>query len=467
MLTILRINTVLQFLIIIAVFVALRILFLINELPLLSDELIWVLTGQKLSDGFSLYSEVFVTTAPFTAYLYQIVYNVVGVNPLGYEIFASLLVFSQVIIFSNMVKKRQLFNEFTYIPAIIFTLLTFLSFDFLKLSPPLIANVFVLLGINNILKQISRSENLRDDVFEGSLFFGVAALFDHSAMLFIIWALIVLGLYTSFSFKQAIMVFLGWTLPLLFMGITFYFTGNLQSFIDVWLLNFNKFERLTLLSVRDIIISFTIPSILALLGIYKILREPRFNSFKNRTHQSLILFGIFSFFVFILSGEYTPANLFYLITPLAFFIAAFFQISKKIILPEILFILFTLLIIIISYSGFNNVLGFSSNQLTDYRLDTKPEYAQYAHKKLFVTGDEIGYYQHAKAATGYLDWRFAREYFENTNNYMNISKINQNLSRDLPDLIIDNENVMPGVFEKIPALKNKYKSAGNNIYEQK
>lgn len=465
MLTLFRINSVLQFLLVVVVFTGLRVLYFTYGVPLLLDDILYITIGQKLSEGFSLYKELMVSASPLTSYVYLLIYNIFLDNQSAYQIFAAILTLIQIILFSNLIQKRNLLNDFTYIPAIVFTLLTFLSFDFLKLSPPLIANIFVILGVKNILKQMSKSENIKDDVFEGSLFFGLATLFHHSAFVFIIWGIFVLGIYTSISLRQGLMMIIGWLLPILFVSLIYYFGGSQEAYFDLWLFNFNKFVWVSILSIKDILITFSIPVIFSILGIFKVFSEVRFNSFQNRSHQALILFGFFAIFAYLISGKFTPANLYYFIIPLAFYIAAFFQLSKKIILPEILFLIFTASILFVSIIGFNQVLGFTTNALADEKINVDPEGIKYPDKRLFVTGRDISAYKDNPAATGYLDWKLARKDFENFNNFLNISRLRKNFNRDLPEIIIDHEELMPEIFEKIPSLNEKYKIIEKNTYK--
>lgn len=442
-------------------------LFLTADLPLLSNELEWMLIGQKLNEGLHLYNEVLTQIGPLSSYFYQLVDASFGNKQLVYEIIAGVVVYIQILLFNFMVNKRNLFNEKNYIPALLYLVLMSISFDLMKLSPSLLANTFVIMGVNSVLSQIEKRDGVGDDIFESGLFFGIATLFHHPAFVFILWALLVLFLYTGINIRQSFMVLLAFLLPLLFMYLLFYFNGKDIDFVNIWLLNFNSFVRLTLLNIRDILIVYTLPVMLSFFGIVKVLRGHRYNSFQNRSHQALLIFGVFALVSFLLSGKYLPSNLVYFIIPLAFYCAGFFIHSKRVFLPEMLFLLSFGIVVLISFLGAKNILGFSTNLLSDYRVDESKTKMDYKGKRIFITGRNIDAYYSNYMATGYLSWNLARKDFENPNNYLSISNIYNNFTKDMPDVIIDEENVMPKVFENIPDLAKKYKKTGNHIYELK
>lgn len=467
MLTFFRINSIFQFIMLVVLFFIIRFIFLLNDIPLLNQEMENILIGQKLSEGFSLYSDILVNTAPLTSYFYWFTYNIFRDNFFAYEILAAILVLIQAIQFNTLVNRRSLYNEANYLPGLFYILLMSLSFDLMKLTPPLLSNTFILLGINSILKQMGKTEGFRDDVFEGSLFLGIATLFHHQAFVFIIWALVVLWLYTSMNFRQTLMVILGWIMPIFLMYLFYYFNGTDHAFVDIWLFNFNSYVKLSWLNIRDILISFTLPIIVSLFGIYSIFREFRYNSFQNRSHQAILIFGIFAVISFLLSGKYIPSNLLYFITPLAFFIGAFFIHYRNVWIPEVIFIVFSIIILTISYIGANPLYGFSTNQLADYRMNLDQKEEKYTNKYIFITGGAMAEYKDNYIASGYIDWNLAKNDFNDINNYLSVANINKNLTRNLPEIIIDHEEVMPEVFNKIPALKEKYKKTKKNVYELK
>jgi len=467
LLTFFRIYSVFQILSILIIIVAIRMLFFSPHLPLLSNELEWMLIGRKLNEELFLYNEVLTQVAPLSSYFYQLVDATFGQSQLIYEIIAAVVVYLQALLFNFMINKHNLFNEKNYIGALLYVVLMSISFDLMKLSPALLANTFVLMGVNSVLSQIEKRDGVGDDVFETGFFLGLATLFHHPAFVFLFWAILTLFLYTGINIRQAFMVVLAFLLPVFFMYLFFYFNDKGPDFVQVWLLNLNNFVKLTLLNIRDILIVYTLPVLLSLMGIAKVLRGQRYNSFQNRSHQALLILGIFTFIAFLISGKYLPSNLVYFIIPLAFYCAGFFVHSKRLFVPELIFLLFFGTVVFISYLGAKNIFGISTRLLADYRVRETSSLTNYGDKRIFVTGRNVDAYRSHDMATGYLSWNLARRDFENPDNYLSISNIYNNFTRDMPEVIIDEEGVMPEVFAHIPGLAIKYKKTGKNVYELK
>jgi hypothetical protein len=108
------------------------------------------------------------------------------------------------------------------------------------------------------------------------------------------------------------------------MYLYFYFNDQADYFANIWLFNLRSTFDISLLSLRDILISLVLPMAVGLFGIIRVLKGHRYNSFQNRSHQLIIISSFFTLASFLISGQYIPSNLIYMIVPLAFFCAGFF-----------------------------------------------------------------------------------------------------------------------------------------------
>lgn len=464
MLTFFRINSIFQVITLLALLLGIKMIYIGSKLPLLTYELEWMLVGEKLNEGLKLYSEVLTQVGPLSSFIYQMVDLWTGKNQFVYETIATVLIFLQTLYFVFIANRRNLFNEKNYIPGLIFLTLMNASFDFMKLSPALMANTFVLMSLNATLRQIEKREGVGDDVFESGLFLGIATLFHLPSFILIAWAILVLFLYTGINLRQTFMVILAYIMPIFFMYLYFFFNDQADYFTNIWLFNLSSTFDISLLSFRDILISLVLPMTVGLFGIIRVLRGHRYNSFQNRSHQLIIISSFFSLAAFLISGQYVPSNLIYMIVPLAFFCAGFFIHAKKMLIPEVLFMLFFIIVLLISVTGAKSVMGYKLNSLANFRVEESELAPQYQGKRIFVTGQHIDAYRTNSMATGYLSWSLAQSDFKNPNNYMSLSNIYNNFRKDMPDVIIDGENVIPAIFKNIPELGAKYKSSEKGIY---
>ena len=119
-----------------------RIPFFIYETPLTLPELNWMLIGEKMNLGFSLYEEIWDDISPLSALVYWLVDRFFGKTILAYQIIATILVFGQAILLNDILRRRQVFMEISLLPGFLYIILTCcflefytLSFIFLCLSP--------------------------------------------------------------------------------------------------------------------------------------------------------------------------------------------------------------------------------------------------------------------------------------------------------------------------------------------
>ena len=448
-------------------FLLIRLPYVGNPQPLLSQELESMLVGEKLNEGLHLYNEILTQIGPFSAFVYQMVDLWAGKSQFIYESLALVLIFIQTLYFVFIVNRRNLLTEKNYVSGMFFLILMSISFDIQKLSPSLLANTFILIALNVTLRQIEKRDGLGDDIFEIGLFLGIATLFHLSSFIFIFWAIIVLFLYTGVNIRQLFMVLLAFFLPLFLVYIFFYFKEHNSDFLNIWLFNFNNVLDLSLLGIKDILITFSLPLLFTILGIFRVLTVSRYNSFQNRSHQLLIIFGIFSFISLLFSKEFIPSNLVSSLSFLSLFVSGFFLHSKRLFFQEVLSLIFIFSVLGIQYVGSNEINNESLNILKNYKVKDSPLAKKYDNNKIFITGERIDAYKSHKMATGYLSWELAKSDFENPNNYVSIVNIYTNFKKDLPEVIIDNEGVMEKVFKNIPTLSSKYTYTGENIYELK
>jgi hypothetical protein len=448
-------------------FLLIRLPYLSSPQPLLSTELECMLVGEKLNQGLHLYNEILTQIGPLSALVYQLVDLWVGKNQFVYETIALFLIFIQTLYFVFVVNKRNLLNEKNYVSGLFFLLLMSVSYDIQKLSPALLANTFILIALNVTLRQIEKRDGVGDDVFEIGLFLGIATLFQLSSFIFIFWAILVLFLYTSVNIRQLFMVVLAFILTLFLVYIFFHFKDQGQDYLNTWMLNINNIISFSLLGIRDILISYTLPTVIAVFGMIKVLRVPRYNGFQNRAHQILIIFGIFSFVSLFFSGDFIPSNLISFIPFLAFFVSGFFVHSKKTLIPEFLTLVFIVLVLGIQYIGSNKIGLDRFDVLKKYEVSETKLPAKYDSKKIYITGPHIDAYKTHEMATGYLSWKLAKSDFQNPNNYISVINIYNNFKKDMPEVIIDKEEVMAKVFKNIPTLAERYKQSEENIYELK
>jgi hypothetical protein len=103
---------------------------------------------------------------------------------------AILLVFAQALLLNALANDHRLTAGLrNFVPGAVFIVLNSLYPEFLLLSPPLLANTFLLIAIAGLLRTYKKHE-IAKDLYNAGFFIGAAALFCSSYALFILaaWA---------------------------------------------------------------------------------------------------------------------------------------------------------------------------------------------------------------------------------------------------------------------------------------
>jgi hypothetical protein len=468
LLTFFRLNSLFHIFSLLLLVVIIKVPFFGGKLPILLPELEWMLVGEKIHHGSFLYKEVWTNVGPLSAFVYWAIDISFGRVQAVYEFIAILIVYFQALYFTFACNTRQTFLEKNYIPGLVYVILMSLSFDMSKLSPVLLSTTFLLFAFNKLIKQMERREGVSDEVFEVGLYIGIAALFHQPSMIFIAWSIASLIFFTNANLRQHFLAILGFVLPLFLVGLYFYFYNSLEEFKYNWFSGIFRIKQYTLEDFKSAFIAVTVPISLAFLGFLRLTQASRYNSYQQRTQQIMLLWSVVSLLGLFLSPNVAPMQFIIFVPCLAYFITGFFLHIKGKFLPEILFTILFLFIVFVQFQGVTPFLGKGYEQLADMRIKPKELPELMKGQKMLVIGERIDEYTYGKSATCYLNWDLSKIDLENPDNYESIINIFDNFKKDPPTIIIDKQNVIPKIFNRIPALAADYQATKlKGIYQRK
>ena len=107
-----------------------------------------------MASGDILYKDLWDNIAPLSATSYWIMHVLFGKSQLAYQIVALILVLIQSVQFNSILIRNNAYNESSYIPAALYVIVGSIFFDFMTLSPQLIALTFILPALNNTFQHI-------------------------------------------------------------------------------------------------------------------------------------------------------------------------------------------------------------------------------------------------------------------------------------------------------------------------
>lgn len=189
---------------------------------------------------------------------YQIFEN----KPLLQSIFAILLIFFQAVLINRLVIKSRITRELTLFPGLFYIISCSIFPDFLVLSPVLIANTFLIFGIQNIFA-VYKKPRASTYLFSAGFWFSLASLFYFPFAAFIIVGYIGIFILRSFKIKERFQYLISLFVPFFWFLTYHLLKGTISSFWDELGNNFhlnNIFSNLNTASI--VIYSFLALSLL-------------------------------------------------------------------------------------------------------------------------------------------------------------------------------------------------------------
>ena len=426
-----------------------------------------MLVGEKLTGGVNLYSEVWDSIAPLSAFIYTGIDYLFGRSQLTYQIFAYLLVCYQIFIFNSFLINSKAYAENTYIPGIIYALLSSVCYDMFTLTPFLIGLTFLLLALKNIFQHIEFRAKRDEDILNIGLFIGLATVSYQQFSIFALCTLLIFVMFTGTVGRRYVMMLFGFFLPILIAGSYFFLTNRFTDFMYSFFAPFSVISKTWYFSFSELLVLFSIPLLYFLLALFRMLQGARLTNYQGRLTQSMIVWMTFSIVFVLISDEYSPSVYLILVPVASFYIAHHFLIYRRKGLAEISFIVFFLGLVatgILSYNTPQGLVKYFDD--TEYVIN-KNNYEEMKGDRILVLDDNIRPYYYAQSATPFLNWQMSEEVFNNLDYYDNLTLIHEGIANDKPDIIIDSNNRMPKIFEKIPAFEKLYFKSRDGNYHLK
>ncbi len=468
MLTFFRVNDPYRILGIFIWIVLTRLLYLWIGGHLTLPELNWMLVGEKLSEGHRLYVGVWDNIGPLSALVYRMVESVTDRHQWVYVILAALLTTYQALVFNNFLLSKKAYHESTYVPALVYGWLSCFSFDFYTLSPVLLSLTWVLLAMRNIFYRVE-SQSRDERVLSTGLFLGIASLFYMPAVVFMSSTFIAYLLYASISPRRFLLLLFGFALPLLLAATYFFSFESLPAFIDQYLVSFRYMSSQPYISLTAALVISAVPLAFLLVAFYKLSQSRRYTNQQAKLQRIMVLKLAAAAVIIVFAKDRAPYHLWLLVPPLAFFITHFLLIIRRLWLAEIIAFAFALLLVSNGYAMLFGLFSLDKAAGTAALLTRPTAYDEVvAGKKVVLLGDDLNVYRHARLATPYLDWQLASRQLEEVSYFENLAQVYVGFSEDMPDVIIDEAQLMPRLSERIPVLRDSYQKLRNkDIYIKK
>jgi hypothetical protein len=139
------------------------------------------------------------------------------------------LVLFQAILINVIVARYRMTSDQSLFPGVFYILLVSSIPHFLGLNAALLATTF-LIGSFFELFESYRKPSAATSIFNAGLLLGLASLFYFSTFIFILWAIIAINTVRSGSFKEALMIFIGFLMIYFAVGTVYFLTDSFSIF---------------------------------------------------------------------------------------------------------------------------------------------------------------------------------------------------------------------------------------------
>lgn len=416
-------------------------------------ELSGMVVGEQVHDKI-MYVELFDRTAPLMAMMDGFLDFLFDRSLFGRHLLALFIIFFQASYFGILLINNRAYNENSYVPALIFGLLCFFSFDLLTITPELLASTLLLLALNNLFKEIEFRVDRDSIVLNLGVFIGLASLFVLSYTIFLAGAIIILLVFARSSIRKILLVLIGFALVHGILITWYYVYGNTAELWNHFYLANIWADGEPLMSPSGLGLLLGVPLIYFVFSLFMLTREARFTKYQSQLFQTIFLWLAIALIQFWLMPAHSPHSLYTVIPSLAYFISHYLLLIRRKAISEVMLWLFVSGILVIStMARKEKITPIDYNRLL---APGTPTDTTVRGKKVMVLSADHSWYLNNKMAGYFLDWNLSRWVIESPDVYDNIILVNEALEADTPDFIIDPENKMGPVLERLPKWKEQF-----------
>jgi hypothetical protein len=435
-------------------FLSIRLPLLFLGIPATVSELLHMLVGERMADGFAMYRDIYDNTAPLSAFVYWTIDEVAGRSYLAYRLTATALLLLQAILFNVTLNRHQVYAGKGYIPALLYLLLGSITFEYDMLTPLLIGNTFIVMSLPYIIT-ISREGFDNNRLFVGGFMVGLAALCYLPLALFLLVAAFAVLLFASSTFRSFLLMLCGFVFPYAVL-ITYYLYSNTTSyFLELHLLQPWQLQVSTLLPPADLAKVMLLPGLVLLLSLISSTSLPQRLVFQDKFQQLMMIWLLVSAALVFTRSTVSAGTFLVMLPPIAYFGQFLFTSRTKKWVLNVFFFLLLGGVLLLRYRhplGIDRLVKIDESKL----LLQHQEQSNLVGATVLVLGDDYSFYARNKLATPYLNWQLSQRHFGRLDEYQAVYELYQNFSQESPDYIVDQAGLMPQLKHKLPAVFEAY-----------
>ncbi|GMQ29993.1 hypothetical protein [Algoriphagus confluentis] len=426
--------------------------------PMTEPLLQWMVLGERLGEGFFLYKDVVDDTGPLSAAFFMAMDFMFGRSPLAYAILGRMLILIQLSYWNFTLIRYRVFDENTYLPAIIMAALFHFSFDMLTLSPALLGSTFLILALSQLFSQTVLQKETSESTLLIGIYGGIATGFHLNFGLIFPYMIFTGLLISGFSFRQLILAIVGFLLPVLLILVFYFWNDSLQDALEILPLVFT-YDGFSYQSVYSWLILGAFPVLLALFGYFlgTFQRGSTINQQKQR--QLIITWMLFGALVFFFVKRQAGFELLIFLPGFTYLITQFFLYVRRTWIGGLSFVLL--------------IMGLPLGALFFWKSQTQGNKAYFVSKnsdypaknqKIMILGQEMDLYLENQLGGPFLNYHLSQAYIEKEKDLEEKSRLYSKVFLQKPELIFDSEGEFKKLLLEFPALESLYSEKTPGIF---
>jgi len=302
---------------------------------------VWASAFISLRDRFSLYFDL--DSMP----LYGLLSSLIGTHPLPGIFFSLILLTTMAFLMVSLNTNLVLINERTFLPALIYILLSGLFPQYQLMNPAVFAAMFLMLAIKRIMESY-RVAGTAYNFFDAGILIGIGSLFYANLIWFGFLIIIGIALLRTGNLKEIGISFIGLVTPfILTLGFYYVMGKDPNELLNVFVYNlFGKtsvyaFTTLTILAILFAGLSTTV----SIFYLITVMDSKKISS--RKTFLLLLWLFFISLTVYFAVPSASVEIMWLAGIPVSYFLSHYFVFVRRKLVSEILFSVFFIIVLLI------------------------------------------------------------------------------------------------------------------------
>ena len=242
-------------------------------------------------------------------------------------------------LFNYLIYEHHILTKRSWLPALLFVVLSGCTPGLLWLNPQLIASFF-LLGALHFLLGTYRTDKAFGQVFNSGILIGIATLFYLPSIVFLFFAIATLIILRPFIWREWIILILGSTVAPIYAGVYFFWHNELSHISDIIIVNPIVHRNFFLKLPSEYYFLSGVLGFLLFVAGGRFLSGAGTSTLKTKKGISVMLwFLLFSVIAILPAQNFAVSGFLFVIFPMSLLVSNYFLVARRIWLAETIFIL--------------------------------------------------------------------------------------------------------------------------------